>query len=240
MLIEHAGKRPAIDPTAWVAPDATLCGDITIGPGVRILHGARLVGEAGGAIRVGREAIIMENAVIRASIKHPCTIGDHCLIGPNAHVTGATLEDEVFVATGAAIFHGALFPVERPGPAPTLNATHSRPAEPWSRRLDRHVSCQFSVSLSAAPGSLFALQSVVRGAFRLSILWILRSAQLRPRAYFFANLLYRGCSFTLSFLRTFGSFLIIFRMSRDPFTRRTASFWRMLRSFALSLFNSSG
>jgi acetyltransferase-like isoleucine patch superfamily enzyme len=97
MLIEHAGKRPRIDPTAWVAPDATLCGDVTIGPGVRILHGARLVGEAGGAIRIGRDGIIMENAVIRASIKHPCTIGDHCLIGPSAHITGATLEDEVFV-----------------------------------------------------------------------------------------------------------------------------------------------
>jgi carbonic anhydrase/acetyltransferase-like protein (isoleucine patch superfamily) len=107
MLIDHAGKRPTIDPTAWVAPDATLCGDVTIGPGVRILHGARLVGEAGGAIRIGRDVIIMENAVIRASTKHPCTIGDHCLIGPSAHVTGATLEDEVFVATGAAIFHGA-------------------------------------------------------------------------------------------------------------------------------------
>jgi carbonic anhydrase/acetyltransferase-like protein (isoleucine patch superfamily) len=108
MLIEHAGKRPTIDPTAWVAPDATLCGDVTIGPGVRILHGARLVGEAGGAIRIGRDAIIMENVVIRASAKHPCTIGDHCLIGPSAHVTGATLEDQVFVATGAAIFHGAV------------------------------------------------------------------------------------------------------------------------------------
>ena len=95
MLIEHAGKRPTIDPTAWVAPDATLCGDVTIGPGVRILHGARLVGEAGGAIRIGRDGIIMENAVIRASARHPCTIGDYCLIGPSAHVTGATLQDEV-------------------------------------------------------------------------------------------------------------------------------------------------
>jgi carbonic anhydrase/acetyltransferase-like protein (isoleucine patch superfamily) len=49
----------------------------------------------------------MENAVVRATPRHPCRIGDHCLIGPNAHVVGATLEDEVFVATGAAIFHGA-------------------------------------------------------------------------------------------------------------------------------------
>lgn len=108
MLIEHAGRQPAVDFTAWVAPDATLCGDVAVGPGARILHGARLIGEAGGSIRIGRDVIVMENAVVRASPRHSCRIGDHCLIGPNAHVTGATLEDEVFVATGAAIFHGAV------------------------------------------------------------------------------------------------------------------------------------
>jgi carbonic anhydrase/acetyltransferase-like protein (isoleucine patch superfamily) len=107
MLIEHAGKRPQIDPTAWIAPDATVCGDVIVGPGVRVLHGARIIGEAGGAIRLGRDCIVMENAAIRASRRHPCTIGDHCLIGPQAHVVGATLEEQVFVATAAAIFHGA-------------------------------------------------------------------------------------------------------------------------------------
>ena len=107
MLITHQGKKPNIDPTAWVAPDATICGDISIGPGARIMHGARLIGEGGGAIRIGRNCIVMENAVVRASRRHSCTVGDHCLIGPNAHLTGAVLEDEVFVATGAAIFHGA-------------------------------------------------------------------------------------------------------------------------------------
>jgi carbonic anhydrase/acetyltransferase-like protein (isoleucine patch superfamily) len=107
MLIEHAGKRPQVDATAWVAPDASVCGDVSIGPGTRVLYGARLIGEGGGAIRIGRDCIVMENAVIRASRRHPCTIGDHCLIGPQAHVVGATLDREVFVATAAAIFHGA-------------------------------------------------------------------------------------------------------------------------------------
>lgn len=107
MLIAHAGKQPRIDPDAWVAPDATICGDVQIGPGARILHGARIIGESGGAIRIGQNSIVMENAVVRASPRHPCTIGDHCLIGPNAHVVGATLEEQVFIATGAAIFHGA-------------------------------------------------------------------------------------------------------------------------------------
>lgn len=107
MILSHAGKRPILDPDAWVAPDATVCGDVVLGPGVRVLHGVRLVGEAGGRIELGAYCIVMENAVIRASVRHPCRIGSHCLIGPNAHVVGAVLEDEVFVATGAAVFHGA-------------------------------------------------------------------------------------------------------------------------------------
>jgi carbonic anhydrase/acetyltransferase-like protein (isoleucine patch superfamily) len=107
MLVEHAGKRPQIDPSAWIAPDATICGDVAIGAGSRVLHGARVIGESGGSIRIGRYCIIMENAVVRSSPRHACSIGDYCLVGPNAHVTGAELEDEVFIATSAAIFHGA-------------------------------------------------------------------------------------------------------------------------------------
>ena len=107
MLVEHAGKRPQIDPSAWIAPDATICGDVAIGAGSRVLHGARMIGESGGSIRIGRYCIIMENAVVRSSPRHACSIGDYCLVGPNAHVTGAQLEDEVFIATSAAIFHGA-------------------------------------------------------------------------------------------------------------------------------------
>lgn len=107
MLIAHAGRQPRIHPEAWVAPDAAVCGDVVIGPGARILHGARLIGESGSAIKMGRDCIVMENAVVRATRRHACTIGDYCLIGPNAHVVGAVLEDQVFIATGAAVFHGA-------------------------------------------------------------------------------------------------------------------------------------
>jgi carbonic anhydrase/acetyltransferase-like protein (isoleucine patch superfamily) len=107
MIIAHGGKQPRIDPAAWVAPDATICGDVEIAAGARVLYGARIIGEAGGAIRIGRNVIVMENAVVRAGPRHPCSIGDHCLIGPHAHVTGATIEEQCFIATGASIFHGA-------------------------------------------------------------------------------------------------------------------------------------
>lgn len=106
MLIEHDGVSPRIDPTAWVAPNAVVYGDVTIGPRCRILYGAQIIAESG-SIAMGRYGIVMENAVLRSSARNPLRIGDHCLIGPNAHVAGCTLEDEVFIATGAAVFHSA-------------------------------------------------------------------------------------------------------------------------------------
>lgn len=106
MLIEHLGKSPAVDPSAYVAPNAVLCGDVTVGPGTRIMFGAQVIAE-GGSITIGQECIIMENAVLRSSAAHPLTLGPNCLIGPNAHIVGSTIEREVFLATGCAVFHGS-------------------------------------------------------------------------------------------------------------------------------------
>ena len=106
MLIRHDGATPRIDPTAYVAPNAVVCGNVTIGPGCRIMYGAQVIA-GGGSISIGRECIVMENAVLRSSIQHPLSIGDNCLVGPNAHVVGCIVEDEVFIATGAAVFHSA-------------------------------------------------------------------------------------------------------------------------------------
>ncbi|CTQ46740.1 gamma carbonic anhydrase family protein [Roseibium aggregatum] len=107
MSTSEGSVAPLIDPDAWVAPDATVAGDVRICAGSRIMNGARLVAEGGSTIRIGRNCIVLENAVIRATSRHDCKIGDHCLIGPNTHVVGAEIEDEVFIATGAAVFHGA-------------------------------------------------------------------------------------------------------------------------------------
>jgi carbonic anhydrase/acetyltransferase-like protein (isoleucine patch superfamily) len=106
MIMTHLGKAPQIHPGAYVAPNAMVCGDVTIGNGCRIMFGAQVVAE-GGSISVGDECIIMQNAVLRATGRHPLSIGRNCLIGPNSHVVGCRIDDEVFVATGAAIFHAA-------------------------------------------------------------------------------------------------------------------------------------
>jgi carbonic anhydrase/acetyltransferase-like protein (isoleucine patch superfamily) len=106
MLFEHEGRRPRIHPTAYVAPNATVSGDVTVGPESRILFGAVLTDE-GGAVVVGSRCVVMEQAVLRGTHAHPLQLADHVLVGPHAHLTGCTVEDSVFVATGASVFNGA-------------------------------------------------------------------------------------------------------------------------------------
>lgn len=106
MLISHLDSVPEIHASAYVAPGAIVCGKVVAGEGSRILHGAVVVAE-GGRLNIGRDCVVMHNAVVRSTQKYSTRIGDHCLIGPNAHVVGCSLEEDVFIATGAAVFHGA-------------------------------------------------------------------------------------------------------------------------------------
>lgn len=106
MQFEHLGARPRIHPDAVVAPTAVISGDVEIGAGCQILHGAVLTAE-GGPITLGTHVIVMENALIRASAAHPVHIGSHVLVGPTASISGATISDEVFLATGIRVFNGA-------------------------------------------------------------------------------------------------------------------------------------
>ena len=107
MILSHNGKIPEVDRSAYIAPTASICGDVKIGSHSRIMHGASIIAE-GGKIEMGSYCIVLENAVIRSTSLHSTFIGNYCLVGPNAHVVGCTIEDEVFVATGASIFHGAV------------------------------------------------------------------------------------------------------------------------------------
>jgi len=105
MIIRHQGKRPRIDPSAYVAPNAVVSGDVEIGPGTRICFGA-VVSSEGSPLKIGSHCVVMENAVIKSPKPFPTTIGDFVLLGPHSYVTGATVEDRCFLATGSAVFPG--------------------------------------------------------------------------------------------------------------------------------------
>lgn len=93
--------------TASVAATAVLSGDVTVGPGARVLAGAVLDGSRGRVV-VGEDVLVMEHAVLRGRREHPVVVVDAVLIGPHTNITGARIDDEAFIATGACVFAGAL------------------------------------------------------------------------------------------------------------------------------------
>ena len=106
VFVEHRSSSPKVSQSAYIAPTAVLCGDVTIGPHTRVLFGAVITAE-GGSVVIGANCVIMENAVVRGVQRHPVRIGDHVLVGPHAHLTGCVIEGDSRIATGAMLFNGA-------------------------------------------------------------------------------------------------------------------------------------
>jgi len=106
MILEHGGKTPTIHPTARVAPNATVCGEVTIGANTSIGFGAVVTAESG-PVEIGENCVVMDTAVLRGVRGNPLRLGDNVLVGPRAHLTGCTVEDNCFIATGASVFNGA-------------------------------------------------------------------------------------------------------------------------------------
>ena len=110
MIVSSNAKKPKIHSSAYVAPSATIAGDVTIGAGCAVLHGAVIVSE-GAPVTIGSETVVMEHAVLRGSggkaMQFPLSVGDRCIVGPHAYVTGAEIGNGCFVAGGSKIFNGA-------------------------------------------------------------------------------------------------------------------------------------
>ena len=92
-------------PDAWIAPTAVLSGQVRVGSGSCVLHGAVLTDD-GGPVEVGANCVIMEHAVVRGTPRHPVRIGDHVLAGPHCYLTGCTISDEVFSSEADSIRAG--------------------------------------------------------------------------------------------------------------------------------------
>ena len=106
VFVRHRHRSPKVADSAYIAPNAVLCGDVTIGPHSRVLFGAVVTAE-GGPVEIGANCVIMENAVVRGVPQHPVCLGDHVLVGPHAALTGCIIEGDTRIATGAVVFNGA-------------------------------------------------------------------------------------------------------------------------------------
>jgi carbonic anhydrase/acetyltransferase-like protein (isoleucine patch superfamily) len=107
--IRHRGSVPQVHPTAYVAPTATLVGDVRIGPRARVMYGAVLDAEDS-RIEIGEASVICENSVLRASAvagDQPVLVGDHVFVGPHATLLGCTVDRCAYLATSATVLQSA-------------------------------------------------------------------------------------------------------------------------------------
>ncbi|MCM3099890.1 gamma carbonic anhydrase family protein [Priestia megaterium] len=110
MHIEHQKNKPIIHPSAWVASNAVISGEVIVEEEVYISYGAVIIAE-GASIHIKKGTIIMENVVLKSSegktISYPLLIEEHTLIGPYAYLIGCTIEKKCFLAAGAKVYNKA-------------------------------------------------------------------------------------------------------------------------------------
>lgn len=88
---------------AWIAPNATVVGDVTLQEDASVWYGAVLRGDSG-AITVGRGTNIQDNCIVHEK----CVIGDGCTVGHGAIIHGCTIGDRCMVGMGAIVLTGAV------------------------------------------------------------------------------------------------------------------------------------
>jgi carbonic anhydrase/acetyltransferase-like protein (isoleucine patch superfamily) len=100
------GSQPDIAPSAFVHPDATVIGDVTIGDGSSVWPQAVLRGDYG-KIVIGARTNIQDGAVIHCTRELDTFIGDDCVIGHLAHLECCVVENGVLIGTGSIVLHRA-------------------------------------------------------------------------------------------------------------------------------------
>ncbi|UCE11422.1 MAG: gamma carbonic anhydrase family protein [Candidatus Thorarchaeota archaeon] len=105
-LFEFDGKKPRIDPKAYVSPRASLIGDIEIGEDSSIWEFAVLRADMN-FIRIGKGSSVQDNCTIHTTFPYPSIIGDFVTVGHNSVIHAAEIRDRTVVGMGAVVLTGA-------------------------------------------------------------------------------------------------------------------------------------
>jgi carbonic anhydrase/acetyltransferase-like protein (isoleucine patch superfamily) len=107
MIIEYRGKRPKVDPSAFIAPNAILIGVVEIGPESSIWFGAVLRGD-NGPIRIGARTSIQDNAVVHVSERGRTIIGDDVTVGHCAVMEDCDIRRYALIGSNATLLNGCV------------------------------------------------------------------------------------------------------------------------------------
>ncbi|GAA1953434.1 gamma carbonic anhydrase family protein [Catenulispora subtropica] len=98
---------PDIHPEAYIHPDATVIGQVSVGAGSTVWPGAVLRGDYG-KITIGDRTSIQDGTVVHATETLPTVIGSDCVVGHIAHLEGCVVEDGCLIGSGSVVLHKAV------------------------------------------------------------------------------------------------------------------------------------
>jgi carbonic anhydrase/acetyltransferase-like protein (isoleucine patch superfamily) len=107
LIDEFQGISPVIGPDVYIAPTASVIGDVTIGEGSSVWHGASVRGDCW-TITIGRYSNVQDGCVCHCTTGGPeLVVGDNVTIGHGAIIHSCTVEDGALIGMGAVILDGA-------------------------------------------------------------------------------------------------------------------------------------
>ncbi|MFD4507110.1 gamma carbonic anhydrase family protein [Streptomyces sp. NPDC058457] len=107
LIVGIGGREPKVEADVFVAPTASVIGDVTLRAGASVWYGAVVRGDVE-KIVVGAQANVQDNVTLHADPGFPVTVGERVSIGHNAVVHGATVEDDCLIGMGATVLNGAV------------------------------------------------------------------------------------------------------------------------------------
>lgn len=107
VIIPFEGKSPVIDPTAWIAPNATIIGDVHIGQGASIWFGAVLRGDMD-RIEIGAGSNLQDNVVVHTDAGIPTIVGENVGVGHLALLHGTRVGSGSLIGMGAKLLNNSV------------------------------------------------------------------------------------------------------------------------------------
>ena len=104
LILSYGGFTPEIHPTAWIAPNATLIGNVRIGAGASVWFGTVLRGDLD-RIELGAGSNLQDNVVVHTDDGAPSLIGENVGVGHLALIHGATVGEGSLIGMGAKLLN---------------------------------------------------------------------------------------------------------------------------------------
>ncbi|MEO6793191.1 MAG: gamma carbonic anhydrase family protein [Mycobacterium sp.] len=107
LIVAIRGRSPQLHPESWVAPNASLIGQVSLAARASVWYSATLRAEVE-PIEIGVDSNIQDGVTVHVDKEFPVRVGARVSVGHNAVLHGCTIDDDSLIGMGAIILNGAV------------------------------------------------------------------------------------------------------------------------------------